>query len=89
MKFFYLRTLLVDQDKISIIEKFNENRPEFKNNLPYFISRMLSIQNVSNDNPLLTILRSFFIVDSFNGNIVDNEYSNSVLKEILFPKVIQ
>jgi len=54
-----------------------------------FISQILSIQNVVNDNPLLTVLRSYFIVDSLNGNIVENEYSNTVLKEILLPKVIQ
>ena len=86
---FYLRTLFVDQDKISLIYKFKENQSELRNNPLSLISGLLSIQNVLNDNPLLTILRSYFIVDSFNGNVVDNEYSNSVLKEILLPKVIQ
>lgn len=86
---FYLRTLFVDQDKISLINKFNENQSELRSNPLSLISSLLSIQNVLNDNPLLTILRSYFIVDSFNGNVIDNEYSNSVLKEILLPKVIQ
>jgi len=42
-----------------------------------------------NDNPLLTILRSYFIVDSFNANIVENEYSHRILTKILLPQVIQ
>jgi len=54
-----------------------------------FITQILNIQNVMNDNPLLTILHSYFIVDSLNGNVVENEYSDAVLKEILLPKVIQ
>ena len=86
---FYLQTVFIDRDKISLIIKFNENQSELRNNPLSFIYGLLSIQNVLNDNPLLTILRSYFIVDSFNGNVVDNEYSNSVLKEILLPKVIQ
>jgi hypothetical protein len=86
---FYLKTLFIDRDKISIINKFNENQSELKNNPLSFISGLLNIQNVLNDNPLLTILRSFFIVDAFNGNIIDNKYSNSVLKNILLPKVSQ
>ena len=86
---FYLKTLFIDRDKISIINKFNENQSELKNNPLSFISGLLNIQNVLNDNPLLTILRSFFIVDAFNGNIVDNKYSNLVLKKILLPKVSQ
>ena len=86
---FYLQTVFIDRDKISLIIKFNENQSELRNNPLSFIFGLLSIQNVLNDNPLLTILRSYFIVDSFNGNVVDNEYSNSVLKEILLPKVIK
>ena len=86
---FYLQTVFIDRDKISLIIKFNENQSELRNNPLSFISSLLSIQNVLNDNPLLTILRSYFIVDSFNGNVVDNEYSNSVLKEILLPMVIK
>jgi hypothetical protein len=86
---FYLSTLVSDKNKISLIKQFNENQSELKNNPMSFISQILSIQNVVNDNPLLTVLRSYFIVDSLNGNIVENEYSNTVLKEILLPKVIQ
>ena len=86
---FYLQTVFIDRDKISLIIKFNENQSELRNNPLSFIFGLLSIQNVLNDNPLLTILRSYFIVDSFDGNVVDNEYSNSVLKEILLPKVIK
>jgi hypothetical protein len=86
---FYLQTLFKDSNKISLIEQFDENQSELKNNPMSFISQILSIQNVANDNPLLTILRSYFIVDSLNGNVVENEYSNTVLKEILLPKVIQ
>jgi len=54
-----------------------------------FIPQILDNQNIINDNPLLTILHSYFIVDSLNGNVVENEYSNTVQKEILLPKVIQ
>ena len=86
---FYLGSLFLDSEKASLINLFNKGNSTFESNPMSFISRILSIQNVLNDNPLLTILRSFFIVDSFNGNIVDNEYSESVLKEVLLPKVIQ
>jgi hypothetical protein len=86
---FYLQTLFLDRNKISLIKQFNENQSELKNNPMSFISRILSIQNVVNDNPLLTVLRSYFIVDSLNGNIVENEYSSKTLREILIPKVIQ
>ena len=86
---FYLGSLFMDSEKASLVNLFNEDKSAFEKNPMAFITAILSIQNVSNDNPLLTILRSFFIVDSFTGNVVDNEYSNSVLKEILLPKVIQ
>jgi hypothetical protein len=86
---FYLGSLFMDTEKAQLVNLFNNDNSIFENNPMSFISRMLSIQNVLNDNPLLTILRSYFIVDSFNGNIVNNEYSNSVLKEILLPKVTQ
>ena len=86
---FYLAPIFSDPEKAYLINDFNENQSKFETNLMPFLSGILSIQNVSNDNPLLTILRSFFIVDSFNGNLVYNEYSESILKEILLPKVIQ
>ena len=86
---FYLVPLFKDKNKISIINQFNNNNSKSEKDLMPLISSILSIQNILNDNPLLTILRSYFIVDSFNGNIVDNEYSNLVLKEILLPKVSQ
>ncbi|MGP6207907.1 hypothetical protein ACNF42_07780 [Cuniculiplasma sp. SKW3] len=84
---YYLGSLFMDPEKASLINLFDENHSTFESDPMFFISRILSIQKVSNDNPLLTILRSFFVVDSFNGNVVDNEYSESVLKEILLPKV--
>jgi len=86
---FYLQTLFLDSSKGSLIEQLNENRSELGNNIISFISQILSIHNVMNDNPLLTILRSYFIVDSFNANIVENEYSHRILTKILLPQVIQ
>ncbi len=86
---FYLESLFIDSEKASLINSFSYDKSTFERNPMAFITAILSIQNVSNDNPLLTILRSFFIVDSFNGNVVENEYSRSVLKEILLPKVIR
>ncbi|MGP6220505.1 hypothetical protein [Caldiplasma sukawensis] len=84
---YYLGSIFMDPEKASLINLLDENHSTFESDPMFFISRILSIQNVSNDNPLLTILRSFFVVDSFNGNVVDNEHSESVLKEILLPKV--
>jgi len=86
---FYLQTLFLDSNKISLIKQFSENQSELGNNIISFISQILSIHNVMNDNPLLTILRSYFIVDSFNANIVENEYSHRILTKILLPQVIQ
>lgn len=86
---FYLSTLFMDGGKISLINEISKDESKLQSNLIPYITRLLSIENVSNDNPLLTILRSYFVVDAFNGNIVNNEYSNSVLKEILLPKVVQ
>lgn len=84
---FYLPTLVSDKNKISLLKKFPENKSKIENNPKSFISQILDNQNIKTDNPLLTILRSYFIVDSFNGNVVKNEYSNTFLKEILLPKV--
>lgn len=84
---FYLGSLFMDSEKASLVSLFNEDKSTFERNPLAFITAILSIRNVSNDNPLLTILKSLFIVDALNGNIVENEYSNSVLKEILLPKV--
>jgi hypothetical protein len=86
---FYLQTLFLDKNKIAIINEMNENQSELGNDIIPFISQILSIHNVMNDNPLLTILRSYFIVDSFNANIVENQYSHHILTKILLPRVIQ
>lgn len=86
---FYLGSLFIDSEKASVVSLFNKDKSTFERNPMSFITGILNFKNVLNDNPLLTILRSFFIVDSFNGNVAENEYSNSVLKEILLPKVIQ
>ena len=86
---FYLGSLFVDSEKASLVNSFNQDKSAFERNPMSFITGILNFKNVLNDNPLLTILRSYFIVDSFNGNVAENEYSNSVLKEILLPKVIQ
>lgn len=86
---FYLESLFIDSEKASLVSLFNKDKSTFERNPMSFITGILNFKNVLNDNPLLTILRSFFIVDSFNGNVVENEYSNSVLKEILLPKVIR
>ena len=86
---FYLLTLVSDKNKISLLKKLPENKSKIENNPMSFISQILDNQNIKNDNPLLTILRSYFIVDSFNGNVVKNEYSNTFLKEILLPKVVK
>jgi hypothetical protein len=86
---FYLQTLFLDSNKISLIKQFSENQSKLGNDIIPFISQILSIHNVMNDNPLLTILRSYFIVDSFNANIVENQYSHRILTKILLPRVIQ
>ena len=86
---FYLGSLFVDSEKASLVNSVNQDKSAFERNPMSFITGILNFKNVLNDNPLLTILRSYFIVDSFNGNVAENEYSNSVLKEILLPKVIQ
>lgn len=86
---FYLGSIAWDTSKISLLKEMSKEKSVMPDNLTPYVAKLLSIQNVSNDNPLLTILRSYFLVDSFNGNIVNNEYSNSVLKEILLPKVIK
>jgi len=83
---FYIKALFSDNNKISSIK---QNQSESKKDTMSFIPQILDNQNIINDNPLLTILRSYFIVDSFNGNLVKNKYSDAVLNEILLPKVIQ
>jgi len=86
---FYIQALSSDNNKILLIEQIIQNPSEFKKDPMSFISQILDNQNIINDNPLLTILRSYFIVDSFNGNLVKNKYSDAVLKEILLPKVVK
>lgn len=83
---FYIGSIALDASKISLIQKMSKEKSVMPDNLTPYFTKLLSIENISNDNPLLTILRSYFLVDAFNGNIVNNEYSNSVLKEILLPK---
>jgi len=86
---FYLQTLFLDKNKIAIINEMNENRSELKKNPMEYIEKLMNMNNLSNDNPLLTILRSYFLVDSFNANIVENEYSHRILTKILLPQVVQ
>ena len=83
---FYLSSIFKDAKKIPLLSEISKDKSKLQDNLTSYITGVLSIQNISNDNPILTILRSYFLVDAFNGNLVNNEYSNSVLKEILLPK---
>jgi len=86
---FYLQTLFLDKNKIAIINEINENRSELEKNPMEYIEKLMNMNKLSNDNPLLTILRSYFLVDSFNANVVENEYSHRILTKILLPQVIQ
>ena len=83
---FYLTSIFTDRKKISLLSEIGTDKSKLQDNLTSYITGVLSTQNISNDNPLLTILRSYFLVDAFNGNIVNNKYSDSVLKEMLLPK---
>ncbi len=86
---FYLSSIISDRNKLPILDKISKKDPEVQNDPENYIKTLFDTSKVINDNPILTILKSFFIVDSFNDNIVKNDYSKSVLMNILFPKVKQ
>jgi hypothetical protein len=86
---FYLSAMFVDKDKNALMKGIAEDDSVLERDFMSSILKLSTMENVLNDDPLSVILRSYFVVDAFNGNIVENEYSTKTLKDILIPKVKQ
>ena len=87
---FFISIFFVDPSKAALLQSFNQLREQnFTNEVIKLIPNILDMQNVLNDNPILTTLKAYFIIDSVNAKIVENEYSTETLSKILIPEVKQ
>jgi hypothetical protein len=85
---FFLGELFVDHNKVQIIESFNKlKEKKLESEVMNLIPAFFNMSNVLNDNPMFTILRAYFIIDSMNNNVIENEYSRETLSKILIPEV--
>ncbi len=86
---FFIGIFKVDLTKKIAVQNFNlitKNKGNIQTIIEDFI-QIISTKNIVNDNPLLTTLKAYFIIDALNGKIIENEYSKKVLNDILMPKV--
>jgi len=85
---FFIGIIFVDSSKVEIINYFNNlaKEPDMDQFLS-LITDIFSSKNVTNQNPILTILKAHFLIDAFNGKIIENKYSTKALKSILIPEV--
>ncbi len=85
---FFLSTSYFDPEKYALLLKYNKSpKVEDTAELSKIIHEISDMSNVLNDNPIVKVLESFFVFDTINGKIAENDYTKEALSKILLPQV--